>query len=430
MLQGTTSMFDWLVPLLDQSDKHKQKMVAVEERSFILLEIVGAMSLSNKAKTHIDPYCIVKVRGKEVHRTKAIQDDGNPIWTVKTNSLCLLEIPDGSISSKSGTTAATTTSSNNDDDDADTAVESTKEASESTVVALVSPPGAEDSVTIEIYHGMRLLGTATVFFDQVLQAVGDRVEYAIQPPPKVSNSNNSNMKAVLALRFRKATRDDLIFLGKIKAAAPLLSSQDCRLVASDIDCNHVLRKSIFQSNSKMKDKKQLFRVMPYPDPSRAKETEWMTKDEIHEEALKPSVRWVQAGCGTMGTVYVEIIGCNNLPNLDLSAVDLTDPFVGIVFEDNFVRTDIIWDELNPRWMPWTTRAFAFQVRHPSSILMLGVFDHDETPLDHHDTVGRVVINTANFECDTTYLLHHQLHHDPRQEDVSTSGNPVHVESSS
>jgi hypothetical protein len=40
--------------------------------------------------------------------------------------------------------------------------------------------------------------------------------------------------------------------------------------------------------------------------------------------------------------------------------------------------------------------FAFQVR-PSSILMLGVFDHDETPLDHHDFDGRVVINTANFE---------------------------------
>jgi hypothetical protein len=426
MLQGTSNMFDWLVPLLDQGDKHKQKMVAVEERSFVLLEIVGAMGLSNKAKTHIDPYCLVKVRGKEVHRTKAIQDDGNPIWTVKTNSLCLLEIPDGSMSSKSGTTAAATISSNKDDDD-DGTEESTKEkTAESTAVAL-SPPGAEDSVTIEIYHGMRLLGTATVVFDQVLQAVGDRVEYTIQLPPKVSSSNNSNMKAVLALRFRKATRDDLIFLGKIKAAAPLLSVQDCRLVASDIDCNHVLRKSIFQSSSKIKDKRQLFRVMPYPDPSRPKETEWMTKDEIHEEALKPSVRWVQAGYGSTGTVYVEIIGCNNLPNLDLSAVDLTDPFVGIVFEDNFVRTDIIWDELNPRWMPWTTRAFAFQVRHPSSILMLGVFDHDETPLDHHDTVGRVVINTANFECDTTYLLHHQLHHDPRQEDVSTKGHPVHME---
>jgi Ca2+-dependent lipid-binding protein len=142
--------------------------------------------------------------------------------------------------------------------------------------------------------------------------------------------------------------------------------------------------------------------------------------------LKPSVRWVQAGSGTMGTVYLEIVGCNNLPNLDLSNFDLTDPFVGIVFEDTFVRTDIIWDELNPRWMPWTTRAFAFQVRHPSSILMLGVFDHDETP--SHDPAGRVVINTANFESDTTYLLHYQLRHDPRQEDnVSTKGRLVHVE---
>jgi hypothetical protein len=409
-------MFDWMVPLLEQGDKHREKTLAVEERSYVLLEVVGAMGLSNKAKTHIDPYCIVKVRHKEVHRTKAIQDDGNPIWTVKTNSLCLLEIPDG-MSSKSG--------NNNDDDNDDTEEAKKEETSESTAVALATPPGAEDSVTIEIYHGMRLLGSATVSFDEVLQAVGDRVEYAIQPPPKLSKSNNISMKAVLALRFRKATRDDLIFLGKIKTAAPLPSAQDCRLVASDIDCNHVLRKSIFQSNSKMRDKKQLFRVFPYPDPSRPKETEWMTKDEIHEEALKPSVRWVQAGYGTMGTVYVEIIGCNNLPNLDLSAVDLTDPFVGIAFEDNFVRTDIIWDELNPRWMPWTTRAFAFKVRHPSSILMLGVFDHDETPLDHHDTVGRVVINTANFECDTTYLLHYQLHHDPRQEDVSTKGCPIH-----
>lgn len=413
-------MFDWLVPLLDQGDKHKQKMIPEEERSFVLLEIVGAMGLSNKSKTHIDPYCIVKVLDKEVHRTKAIQNDGNPIWTVKTNSLCLLEIPDGSMSSKNGTAAATTNSNSDDDDDASV---------ESTAVAVVSPPGAEDSVTIEIYHGNTPLGTVTVFFYQVLQAVGDRVEYPIQPAPKATNSYNIAKNTVLALRFRKATRDDLIFMGKIKAAAPLLlPEKDTPLVASDIDCNHVQRKSIFQSNSKTRDKKTLFRVMPYPDPSRPKETEWMTQEEIYEEALKPSVRWVQAGYGTMGTVYVEIIGCDDLPNLDLSAVDLTDPFVGIVFEDNFVRTDIIWDELNPRWMPWTTRAFAFQVRHPSSILMLGVFDHDETPLDHHDTVGRVVINTANFECDTTYLLYHQLHHDDRQEDVSTKGRHVRVES--
>jgi hypothetical protein len=414
-------MFDWLVPLLDQGDKQK----AWEERSndsttLVLLEVVGAMGLSNKAKTNIDPYCIVKVRRKEAHRTKAIQDDGNPIWTVKTQSLCLLEIPDDSMSSKIVTTT-TTTAAHSDDDDDDTEESTKEETSESTAVALVSPPGREDTVTIEICHGMRLLGTVIIYFDEVLQAVGDRVEYTVQPEVP---SRNENMKAVLALRFRKATRDDLIFLGKIKATAPLIPAQDFRLVASDIDCRHVHRKSVFQSTCKTKDKKKLFRVMPSPDPSRPKETEWMTKDEIYEEAFKPSVRWVQAGYGTMGTVYLEIIGCDNLPNMDLTAVDLTDPFVGIVFEDNFVRTDIIWDDLNPRWMPWTTRAFAFQVRHPSSILMLGVFDHDETL--YHDPGGRVVINTANFECDTTYLLHYQLQHDPRQEDVSTKGRHVHV----
>jgi hypothetical protein len=414
-------MFEWLVPLLDPGDKDKQK--ANVSTTLVLLEVVGAMGLSNKAKTNIDPYCIVKVRRKEAHRTKAIQDDGNPIWTVKTQSLCLLEIPDDMMSSKGGTTTATTANSDNDGDDDDTEESTKEDTSESTAVALVSPPGREDTVTIEICHGMRLLGTVTVNFDQVLQAVGDRVEYAVQPEIP---SRHENMKAVLALRFRKATRDDLIFLGKIKATAPPVPAQDCRLVASDIDCKHVHRKSIFQSTCKTtKDKKKLFRVMPSPDPSRPKETEWMTKDEIYDEALKPSVRWVQAGYGTVGTVYLEIIGCDNLPNLDLTAVDLTDPFVGIVFEDNFVRTDIIWDDLNPRWMPWTTRAFAFKVRHPSSILMLGVFDHDETL--YHDPVGRVVINTANFECDTTYLLHYQLQHDPRQEDVSTNGRHVHAE---
>jgi hypothetical protein len=200
-------MFDWLFPL-EQCDKEKQKLLAAEERStLVLLEIVGAMGLSNKKKTHIDPYCIVKVRSKEVHRTKAIQDDGNPIWTIKTHSLCLLEIPHGPISSKSGTTAAAIASNKDDDDDC-TEESTEEETSESTAVALVTPPGAEDKVTIEIWHGMRLLGTATAFFNQVLQAGGDRVEYAIQPPPEAPSSNNSNMKTVLALRFRRATRDD------------------------------------------------------------------------------------------------------------------------------------------------------------------------------------------------------------------------------
>lgn len=37
------------------------------------------------------------------------------------------------------------------------------------------------------------------------------------------------------------------------------------------------------------------RVKPYPDPEAAA-TEWMTEDEIHDEAMKESKRWVIVCC--------------------------------------------------------------------------------------------------------------------------------------
>ena len=80
-----------------------------------------------------------------------------------------------------------------------------------------------------------------------------------------------------------------------------------------------------------------------------------------------------------------------------------------------VRTDVIHDALDPRWMPWCTRAFCFNINHPSSILLLGVFDYD-TATDH-DPVGRVVVNMANFQSNTSYLLRYALHDDPLQNDV-------------
>jgi Ca2+-dependent lipid-binding protein len=102
---------------------------------------------------------------------------------------------------------------------------------------------------------------------------------------------------------------------------------------------------------------------------------------------------------------------------DMGVNEFSDPFVGIVFEDTMVRTDVIHDSNNPRWMPWCTRAFCFNVQHPTSLLMLGVFDYDSTPIKDHDPVGRVVINMANFQSHTSYLLHYALHDDPQQEDV-------------
>lgn len=143
----------------------------------------------------------------------------------------------------------------------------------------------------------------------------------------------------------------------------------------------------------------------------------MTKAQIHEEALKPSTRWVKTSSGDIGTLYLEVIGCDKLPNMDtgtLNMYDKTDAFACIVFEDCIVNTDVIANTLSPRWMPWSQRAFAISISHPSSDVFIGFFDHDPelSPLQLasratttvHDPIGRLVINTDNFTPGTTYLL--------------------------
>ena len=57
------------------------------------------------------------------------------------------------------------------------------------------------------------------------------------------------------------------------------------------------------------------RVQPYPDPDREQQTKWLSKEELSAEAFKPSKKWAEAGDGDVGRVYVEIIGCKDLPNM-------------------------------------------------------------------------------------------------------------------
>jgi len=149
------------------------------------------------------------------------------------------------------------------------------------------------------------------------------------------------------------------------------------------------------------DFEYLHRVRPFPDPEREDETKWMSKEKIVEESMKPSRHWVEAGSGDLGMVYLEVLGCSKLPNMDVATTnirDKTDAFACIVFEDAIMMTDVIGDTLSPRWMPWCRRAFAFRVSHPSSILTLGIFDYDPelSPLQVvsratssvHDPIGR------------------------------------------
>ena len=114
----------------------------------------------------------------------------------------------------------------------------------------------------------------------------------------------------------------------------------------------------------------------------------MTKDEIQKESMKDSQNWLDTGTGKLGRVFLEIIGCNDLPNLDTGGRNKTDTFVSIVYEDSVMKTDVIDDCLNPRFLPWMRRAFIFHMFHTSSQIFLGAFDYDESlnPADDHGTL--------------------------------------------
>ena len=229
--------------------------------------------------------------------------------------------------------------------------------------------------------------------------------------PQSHSIRGCHYQPSLALRFRTASPEDIQFFD-----LPCHFWKNDK--ASDIHFRQVNRKSVMSQYTKMNknDNQKQFRVQPCPDPSDLENTKWMTREKLEEVAMEPSKSWVEVGYGDIGMIYLEVIGCNNLPNKDVGISYKSDPFVGIVFEDAMVRTDVIHDLLSPRWLPWTTRAFAFRVCHPSSILMVGVFDYDEAPIKNHDPIGRVVINTVNFKSNTTYNLHYTLHDDPQQRD--------------
>jgi hypothetical protein len=149
---------------------------------------------------------------------------------------------------------------------------------------------------------------------------------------------------------------------------------------------------------------------PGPDPQRPEETKWTSLDDIESEVVKPSREWIESGSGNLGKVYCEVLSCDNLPNLDFSITggNKTDPFVCIVYEDSIVHTNVLDNFLAPRWMPWTQRAFVFNIMHPNSQMFIGVFDYDSTD-PNHDIVGRATCNITNFHPGTVHTVQYNLH---------------------
>ena len=272
--------------------KHKKLEPKENTNTFVLLEMVSAMGLAfveqrNKLNPlsflheqhDMNPYCVVKVAGKQVHRTAEIEHDTSPIWTLKTKGLCLLELK------------------------------------------------ANQGVTVEVWHaaivvgsllrvGSCMIGQVQVSYQQLVSGKGERVKFSLVEDLPVAH---------LALRFRPATRSDLMFFQH----AYHLNNKRTENAghAVDVDFKNVVHKRVWKKNETTvlvsdptpsihdKEKHKASRVWPFPDPDRPKETEFMTKQQLEDEALLPSRRWYEGGDGNYGRVHVEVLGCDNLPNM-------------------------------------------------------------------------------------------------------------------
>jgi hypothetical protein len=388
----------------------------VDSETVILGEIVGACDLvlpddirkSIRADS-ILPFCTVTYGDNLIHKTKpALQCGLNPIWTASLRSLFLLRDRPKEFSSKSLTISVF----------------------------------AKEKASLPV----RLLKKSVMFMGRVVlhpktmlsHCDEERVEFDLQnelgeiPFPL----------GKIALRFRIATEADIQMVRLFQASSSsafqkedfrkslLEGNKDVdmfrkggsRPIASlitEIPESEMVQSGLvgaftraFSSNRMLSGEtgETKVRVKPFPDPERKDDTTFMTQHEIKVETLRPSKNWVEAGSGQFGKVFLEILSCHGLPNVDMGEAvgNLTDSFVCAVYEDTVAMTEVIDDELSPHWLPWTQRAFCFGMMHPASILYLGVFDYDLGP-GSHEPLGRVAVNLCNLQRNTIYTLKYNLY---------------------
>lgn len=365
--------------LLDSRLKARVKLamgsIKVEkgEELTLLFDICSGKELpSGDIGKKSDPYISVRFNGKRIHKTGYITNTADPIWTLRKGSLFTWK------------------------------------------VKAIDLFQAEEGLIFEVkdYDSIgsnESLGAFNVNASTLYKWDGERREFALKPLLGQRDFDQGK----ISLRVRRATAHDIKFLQDFEAKEK--NTAKTALPLPTITAGTTL-KSIMKINSKKEregpDKgKTKYFVRPGPDPKRREVTSWLTKEKIEEESKTQSCSWMDVGSGTLGKIFVEILGCDNLPNMDTFGVlgNKTDAFVSLVYEDCLARTDIINDCLSPRWMPWSQRAFIFNMMHTSSQLFLAVFDSDTTPMSRHDLVGRVSVNLSNFRRNTVYLLEYNLY---------------------
>eukprot|EP00523_Entomoneis_sp_CCMP467_P008491 CAMPEP_0168738488 /NCGR_PEP_ID=MMETSP0724-20121128/10959_1 /TAXON_ID=265536 /ORGANISM="Amphiprora sp., Strain CCMP467" /LENGTH=1081 /DNA_ID=CAMNT_0008785833 /DNA_START=7 /DNA_END=3252 /DNA_ORIENTATION=+ len=354
-----------------------------------LVEIVSGWDLPVGDLSTSDPYVIASFDGNDVHKTQVIEKTLDPIWTVKTGSLFLFR---------------------------------------SKAEALYLSEGL--LFTVKDYDALgrdEKLGMFYVAPKVVYEAKGERLEFKLIPTP---GSKKKEVPGYVAIRIRRATGHDIVFMNEHvhkKKKTSLAESATQQLATAQLGGGGALRSYFRRQTRHIKDGDRdikQYKVRPGPDPKREEETTWLSKEQIEAECQRESDHWLDVGNGRLGRLHVEILGCDELPNLDSGGRNKTDTFVALVYEDCVVKTDVVDDCLNPRWLPWSKRAAIFHIHHSSSQLFLGVFDFDQSvaPGDDHDLIGRVAVDLTNLRKDTMYVMVYDLYTTARISDRKKLGS--------
>ena len=320
-----------------------------------------------------DPFVVVQFGGKEIHRTKRIDRNLNPIYTLSKQSLFIFSI---------------------------------------TPRKLLQSDGMTFIVYDYDLNGNDILGGVSVPSKTLYLANEERIEMELQQltvgRKRVPDLPKNKYLGTIAISCRKATDDDKRFLNTYKEDAKKRSvvNKKSHKPPNILENMIVPNTKVFRGENGEKIEK--FRIRPNPDPKTPK-VEWMTKEEIDTEVMKPSYKYKSIGADGIAKIHLEILSCDNLPNMENIQMfgNKTDAFVQLVYEDCVGTTSVIDDSSSPRWMPWCDRAFILHTKHPSAVIYIGVHDCDN--VTDHDLVGRCAVDVTNLKPSTEYILHYALH---------------------
>ena len=372
----------------------------------VLAELIGARHLLITAK-RVEPYCVVQFGSKTIHRTKPLMKSTknsasarDPIWSIKESPLFIVSILPNDL-------------------------ENNKQL---VITIWTRRPRGKLKVrkTQFDFAGKIRIKASTV----LSSCTEERLEFTLVDDLGRKVKGAADQNPMIAIRFRVASKADLRFVQAWNQATESRSTIIPRTIlngtgvlpqehrpranlVTELQESEVpganLGAAISSSVSSEFSPRNAVRVKPCPDPKNPISGRFMSREDLKAATRLPSRHWIEAGSGTLGRLYLEILSCRGLPNVDIGTAvgNQTDAFVAAVYGDALVETSIIDDELNPHWPPWTQRAFVLRMMHPSQVLYLSVFGYKRGLLSH-TPIGRVEINPINLQRDTEYNLHYPL----------------------